>query len=85
MMTGLESQVSVFLFPRDMVAQLYSQTLSLFFVASYWPQGYVVGILTGLNTGMTLLSRAPCRMYSPSGREGWFSSGRWMGWNIGYC
>jgi hypothetical protein len=37
---NLEGQVSLFILPKNMVAQLYHQALSSFFVASYNSQGY---------------------------------------------
>jgi hypothetical protein len=37
---NLEGQVPVFISPRDRVAQLYSQELGSFYVASYNSQGY---------------------------------------------
>jgi hypothetical protein len=56
---NLEDQVPVFISPRDMVAQLWSQALGSLFVASYNSQGYGEGILTALHAGTngTILSQ----------------------------
>jgi hypothetical protein len=43
---NLEGQVPVFIFPRNSVAQLYSQALGSLFIASYDSQGYGGGIRT---------------------------------------
>jgi hypothetical protein len=48
---NLESQVPVFIFPRNMVAQLYTQALGSLFVASYDSHGYGGGIRTRLHAG----------------------------------
>jgi hypothetical protein len=48
---NLESQVPVFISPRNMVAQLYPQALGSLFVASYDSQGYGGGIRPRLHTG----------------------------------
>jgi hypothetical protein len=47
-------QVSVFIFPRNRVAQLYPQALDFLFVASYDSQGYGGGIRTLLHAGITI-------------------------------
>jgi hypothetical protein len=47
---NLEDQISVFMFPRDRVAQLYPQAPVSLFVAFYVSQSYGGGILTGLHT-----------------------------------
>jgi hypothetical protein len=49
-----ESQVPVFISPRNRVAQLYPQALGSLFVTSYGSQGYNGGILTRLHTGLWL-------------------------------
>jgi hypothetical protein len=49
---NLEVQVSVFISPRNMVAQLYPQALGSLFVASYNSQGYGGGIRPRLRTGL---------------------------------
>jgi hypothetical protein len=46
---NLEGSVPVFISPRNRVAQLYPQTLSSLFVASYDSQGYGGGIRTCLH------------------------------------
>jgi hypothetical protein len=46
---NLESQVPVFISPRNKVAQLCPQALSYHFVASYDSQGYGGGIVTRLH------------------------------------
>jgi hypothetical protein len=48
---NLEGQVSVFISPRNRVAQLYPQALGSFFVASYYSQGYGGDIQPLLHTG----------------------------------
>jgi hypothetical protein len=49
---NLESQVSVFISPRNRVAQLYPQALGSIFVASYDSQGYGGGVRTSLHAGL---------------------------------
>jgi hypothetical protein len=48
---NLEHHVTVFISPRNRVAQLYPQALGSLFVASYYSQGYGGGIRTRLHTG----------------------------------
>jgi hypothetical protein len=48
---NLEGQVSIFIYPRNRVAQLYPWALGSFFAASYDSWGYGRGILTCLPTG----------------------------------
>jgi hypothetical protein len=48
---NLESQVSVFIYPRKRVAQLYPQALGSLLIASYDSQGYGGGIRTHLQDG----------------------------------
>jgi hypothetical protein len=48
---NLEGQVTVFISPRNRVAQLYTQALGSLFVASYDSQGYGGGIRPRLHTG----------------------------------
>jgi hypothetical protein len=50
---NLEGQVSVFISPRNMVAQLYAQALGSLFVASYDSQGYGGGTSAHLHVGIT--------------------------------
>jgi hypothetical protein len=47
----LEDQVSVFLSPRNRVAQLHPHALGSVFVASYYSQRYGGGIQTSLHAG----------------------------------
>jgi hypothetical protein len=55
---SLEGQVTVFISPRNRVAQLYPQALGSLFVTSYDSQGYYgVGIQPHLHTGIQLPSR----------------------------
>jgi hypothetical protein len=49
--TNLEGPVTVSIFPRKRVAQLYSRALDPLFVASYESQGYGGGIRTRLCGG----------------------------------
>jgi hypothetical protein len=49
---NLEAQVSVFISPRNRVAQLYPQALGSLFVASYYSRGYGGGIRTRLHAGL---------------------------------
>jgi hypothetical protein len=49
---NLEGQVSVFISPRNRVAQLHFQALGSLFVASYDSQGYGGGIRTHLHAGI---------------------------------
>jgi hypothetical protein len=68
--------VSVFMFPSDLVAQLYPQALGSLFVASYGSQGCDGGILTCLHTGLeplesSKLSEALHEM--ESGYLSWYS------------
>jgi hypothetical protein len=51
---NLESQVPVFISPRNRVAQLYPQALGSHFVASCDSQGYGGGIRTRLSAGHCL-------------------------------
>jgi hypothetical protein len=51
---NLEGQVPVFIFPRNRVAQLYSQVLGVLFVASYYFQGYGGGIGPRLHAGVEM-------------------------------
>jgi hypothetical protein len=51
---NLESQVPVFISPRNMLAQTYSRALCSLFVAFYDSQGYDGGILSRLHTGIML-------------------------------
>jgi hypothetical protein len=53
---NLDGQVSVFISPRNKVAQLYPQALSSLFVASYDSQGYGGGIRSLLHTGYLQMS-----------------------------
>jgi hypothetical protein len=55
---NVEGQVLVFIFPRNRVAQLYSQALGPLSVTSYDSQGYGGGIQNRLHTGMVLASAA---------------------------
>jgi hypothetical protein len=48
---NLESQVPVYIFARNRVAQLYHRALGSLFAASYDTQGYGGGIPTCLHTG----------------------------------
>jgi hypothetical protein len=48
---NLESEVPVFITPRNRVARLYAQELGSIFVASYDSQGYGGGIRPRLHTG----------------------------------
>jgi hypothetical protein len=48
---NLEDQVSVFMSPRNRVAQLYPKAPCSLFVAFYESQGYGGGIVTRLHTG----------------------------------
>jgi hypothetical protein len=48
---NLEGQVSIFIYPRNRVAQLYSQALGSLFVVSYDSQGYGGGIRACLHAG----------------------------------
>jgi hypothetical protein len=48
---NMESQVPVFISPRNRVAQLYPWSLGSLYVVSYDSQGYGGGILTCLHTG----------------------------------
>jgi hypothetical protein len=48
----MEGQVSVFISPRNGVAQLYPQTQDTLFVDSYDSQGHDGGILTHLHAGV---------------------------------
>jgi hypothetical protein len=51
-------QVTVFISPRNRMAQLYSWALGSPFVTSYDSQGYGGGILTHLHTGkLDIISR----------------------------
>jgi hypothetical protein len=49
---NLEGQVSLFLSPRNRVAQLYPQVLGSLFVSFYDSQGYGGGIPPSLHTSM---------------------------------
>jgi hypothetical protein len=49
--SNLEGQVSVFISPRNRMAQLYPRALGSLFVASYYSQGHGEVILTSLHTG----------------------------------
>jgi hypothetical protein len=53
---NLEYQVSVFIYPRNRVAQLHPKALSSLFVASYDSQGDGGGIRTLLHTGSVIAS-----------------------------
>jgi hypothetical protein len=55
---NLEDQVSVFISPRNRVAQLYPQALGFIFVASYDPQGHGGYIRPRLYAGLTELSQS---------------------------
>jgi hypothetical protein len=48
---NLESQVPVFISPRNRVAQLYPEALGSLFVAPYDSQGYGGGIRTRIHVG----------------------------------
>jgi hypothetical protein len=52
---NLDSQVPVFISPRNRVAQLYPQALGSLFIASYDPQGYGGGIRTCLYAGIKIV------------------------------
>jgi hypothetical protein len=54
----LPQPVSVFIFPRKRVAQLYPQALGSLFIASYDSQRYGGGIGTHLHTGFCILEMA---------------------------
>jgi hypothetical protein len=56
--SNLESQVLVFISPRNRVPQLYLRALSFLFVASYDSQGYDGGILTSPHMGLTEVEMA---------------------------
>jgi hypothetical protein len=49
-----EGRVTVFMSPRNKVAQLYPRALGSLFVASYDSQSYGGGIQTRLHTGLTV-------------------------------
>jgi hypothetical protein len=53
---NLESQVSVFISPKNRVTQLYPQALGSLFVSSYDSQGYGGGIRTRLQVGFSVSS-----------------------------
>jgi hypothetical protein len=54
---NLEDKLSVFISPRNRVAQLYPQAMGSLFIASYDSQGYGGGIRPRLHTGDLVESR----------------------------
>jgi hypothetical protein len=54
-----ESQIPVFIFPSNRVAQLYLRELGSFCITSYDLQSYGGGILTHLHTGKEEIIVAP--------------------------
>jgi hypothetical protein len=59
---SIESQVPVFMSPRNRVAQLYPQALDFLFITSYDSQGYGGGIRTRLHA--RVLIRTECSYHT---------------------